>query len=213
MSGALQTPSAQACHRGWSAGIWEEGEPPPRPLPDPASECRRPEDAPSVLTRSGIPPQGPSPPLWLQLPVGFKLLTLLLYSVSCPSGQTLISYCELDLATRIVIKAMVAVFEVWFILSFPFVHILYCCSSLSRVRFFGTPWTACNTPGFPVLHCLLELTQTHVPTISSSVIPFSCPQFFPALGSFPVSQLLASGGQSIGTSDIFSFTKILKVAT
>ena len=132
------------------------------PLPDPASECRRPEDAPSVLTRSGIPPQGPSPPLWLQLPVGFKLLTLLLYSVSCPSGQTLISYCELDLATRIVIKAMVAVFEVWFILSFPFVHILCCCSSLSRVRFFGTPWTACNTPGFPVLHCLLELTQTHV---------------------------------------------------
>ena len=34
------------------------------------------------------------------------------------------------------------------------------------------------------------------PTISSSVIPFSsCPQSFPALGSFPVSQLFASGGQ------------------
>ena len=37
------------------------------------------------------------------------------------------------------------------------------------------------------------------PTISSSVIPFSsCPQSFPASGSFPVSQLFASGGQSIG---------------
>ena len=39
------------------------------------------------------------------------------------------------------------------------------------------------------------------PTISSSVVPFSsCPQFFPASGSFPVSWLFASGGQSIGAS-------------
>ena len=38
-------------------------------------------------------------------------------------------------------------------------------------------------------------------TISSSVAPFSfCPQSFQALGSFPMSQLLASGGQSIGAS-------------
>ena len=36
-------------------------------------------------------------------------------------------------------------------------------------------------------------------TISSSADPFSfCPQSFPASGSFPVSQLFASGGQSIG---------------
>ena len=39
------------------------------------------------------------------------------------------------------------------------------------------------------------------PTISSSVIPFSsCPQSFPASGSFQMSQLFASGGQSIGAS-------------
>ena len=39
------------------------------------------------------------------------------------------------------------------------------------------------------------------PTISSSVVPFSsCPQSFPASGSFPMSQLFASGGQSIGVS-------------
>ena len=37
------------------------------------------------------------------------------------------------------------------------------------------------------------------PTISSSVVPFSsCPQSFPASGSFQMSQLCASGGQSIG---------------
>ena len=37
------------------------------------------------------------------------------------------------------------------------------------------------------------------PTISSSVVPFSsCHQSFPASGSFQMSQLFASGGQSIG---------------
>ena len=47
--------------------------------------------------------------------------------------------------------------------------------------------------------CLLS--QWCHPTISSSVSPFSsCPQFFPASGSFPMSWLFASGGQSIGTS-------------
>ena len=63
-----------------------------------------------------------------------------------------------------------------------------------------------SMPGLPVHHQLPEFTQTHVhwvwgchPTISSSVIPFySCPQSFPALGSFQMSQLFASGGQSIG---------------
>ena len=36
------------------------------------------------------------------------------------------------------------------------------------------------------------------PAISSSVVPFSCPQSFPASGSFPLSQLFTWGGQSIG---------------
>ena len=39
------------------------------------------------------------------------------------------------------------------------------------------------------------------PIISSSVVPFSsCPQSFPASGSFPMSQLFTSGGQSTGVS-------------
>ena len=38
------------------------------------------------------------------------------------------------------------------------------------------------------------------PTISSSVAPFPCPQSFPASGSFPVSRLFATGGQSIRAS-------------
>ena len=45
------------------------------------------------------------------------------------------------------------------------------------------------------------LSWWYHPTISSSVIPFSsCPQSFPASGSFPMSQLFASHGQSIGIS-------------
>ena len=38
------------------------------------------------------------------------------------------------------------------------------------------------------------------PTISFSVVPFSCPQSFPASGSFQMCQLFASGGQRIGVS-------------
>ena len=38
------------------------------------------------------------------------------------------------------------------------------------------------------------------PTISSSAALFFCPQSFPASRSFPMSQLFASGGQSIGAS-------------
>ena len=38
------------------------------------------------------------------------------------------------------------------------------------------------------------------PTISSSVVPFSCLQSFPASGSFRMSQLFVSGGQNIGVS-------------
>ena len=64
-----------------------------------------------------------------------------------------------------------------------------------------------STPGFPVLHQLLELAQTHPscrkchPTISFSVMPFSsCLQSFPASGLFPMSQFFTSSDQSTGAS-------------
>ena len=45
------------------------------------------------------------------------------------------------------------------------------------------------------------LSQWCHPTISSSVVPFSsCPQSFPASGSFPMTQFFASGGQTTGVS-------------
>ena len=55
------------------------------------------------------------------------------------------------------------------------------------------------SPGVCSNSCSLSW-QCH-PIISSSVVPFSsCPQSFPASGSFPMSQLFALGGQSIGVS-------------
>ena len=65
----------------------------------------------------------------------------------------------------------------------------------------------CSTPGFPALHYLSEFACSNScplirwghPVISFSVAPsFSCPQSFPASGSFSMSWLSASGDQRIG---------------
>ena len=65
----------------------------------------------------------------------------------------------------------------------------------------------CSTPDLPVHHQLWVYSNSSPlswwshPTILSSVVPFSsCPQSFPASGSLQMSQLITSGGQSIGVS-------------
>ena len=59
---------------------------------------------------------------------------------------------------------------------------------------------SCPSPSPRACSNSRPLSQWCHPTISSSVIPFSsCPQSFPASGSFPMSQLFASGGQIIGS--------------
>ena len=59
----------------------------------------------------------------------------------------------------------------------------------------------CPSPSPGVCSNSCPLSQWCHPTISSSVVPFSsCPQSFPASGSFPMSQPFASGGQRIGVS-------------
>ena len=60
---------------------------------------------------------------------------------------------------------------------------------------------ACPSPIPRVYSNSCLLSQWCHPTISSSVVPFSSRlQSFPASGSFQMSQLFASGGQSIGVS-------------
>ena len=77
---------------------------------------------------------------------------------------------------------------------------------LSRIWLFTTPWTAAHQASLCITNSGIysdscpSSQQCHL-TISSSVVPFSyCLQSFPASGSFQMSQLFASGGQSIGVS-------------
>ena len=78
--------------------------------------------------------------------------------------------------------------------------------SLSHVWFFMTPWTTacplpCPSPAPGAYSNSCPSSRWCHPTISSSVVPFSsCPQSFPASGSFPRSQLFISGGQHTGAS-------------
>ena len=66
----------------------------------------------------------------------------------------------------------------------------------------------CPSPGVYPNPC--PSSQWCHTTISCSVIPFSCPQSFPASGSFPISQLFSLGGQSIGVS---AWTSVLPMNT
>ena len=78
--------------------------------------------------------------------------------------------------------------------------------SLNCVRLFVTPWTAAHQASLSITNFQSLLTLMTIESVmpSSHLIlchPISsCPQSFLASGSFPVSRLFISGGQSIGTS-------------
>ena len=74
-------------------------------------------------------------------------------------------------------------------------------SDSSRPRGLQHARLPCPSPSPGVFENSCPLSRWCHPTISSPVVPFSfCPQSFPASGSFPMSQLFASGGQSIEAS-------------
>ena len=84
-----------------------------------------------------------------------------------------------------------------------------CCSVAQSCPTVATPRTAtcrlpCPPPSPGVCSNSCPLSHWCHPTISFSVILFSCLQSFPARGSFPVSQLFASDGQSTGISALAS---------
>ena len=70
----------------------------------------------------------------------------------------------------------------------------------------ATPWTAARQASLSITNSgaysnSCPSNQWCHPTISSSVVPFSsCPQSFPASGSFQMSKFFPSGGQSTGAS-------------
>ena len=60
---------------------------------------------------------------------------------------------------------------------------------------------SCPSPTVTACSNSCPLSQGCHPTISSSIVPFSCClQSFPASGSFPMSQFFTSGGQNIRVS-------------
>ena len=96
----------------------------------------------------------------------------------------------------------------------------HCKLAISSVQFSSVAQSCpalCNpmnrsTPGLPVHHQLPEFTQTQVHRVSDAIQPShplspfsSCPQSLSASESFPMSQLFAWDGQSIGVSALASF--------
>ena len=82
-----------------------------------------------------------------------------------------------------------------------------CCCSVTQVCLTLCDPMDYSMPGFPILHHLLELAQIHVHWVGDAIQPshplsslLLLPSILPRIGSFLMSQLFASGGQSSGVS-------------
>ena len=90
--------------------------------------------------------------------------------------------------------------QILYHLSHQFSSVAQSCPTLCNPINCSTPGP-CPSPTPRVYSNSCLLSQWCHPAISSSVVPFSSHlQSFPASGSFSMSQLFASGGQSIGVS-------------
>ena len=78
--------------------------------------------------------------------------------------------------------------------------------SLSRIRFFATPWTAARQASLSITNPLSPPKPTSIESVMPSNHLILCcpllllPSIFPASGYFPMSQFFTSGGQSIRVS-------------
>ena len=80
-----------------------------------------------------------------------------------------------------------------------------CCFSVAQLCLTLCDPTDCSTPGFPVLHYLLEFVQTHIYWVGDAMQPshpLSPPLLlhliFPSVRVFSNKWLFTSGGQSFG---------------
>ena len=141
-----------------------------------------------------------------QLFVKYICCLLVFLSNSCPPFYSLLCIC-LRLASSVVM--LQAHSRVVWLCSHLYLFFFKLSPCLGYYRTLSNPNPMSHsTPGLPVHHQLPESTQTHGhrvgdahPTVSFSAAPFSSHlQSFPASESFPMSQLFASGGQSIRVS-------------
>ena len=104
------------------------------------------------------------------------------------------------------------IFALEHIMAFNSVH--FSCSVVSDSLWPHEPQhirPPCPIPTPRVQPNSCPLSRWRHPNISSSLVPISsCPQSFPASGSFPISQLFPSGGQSIG---VLASTSVLPMNT
>ena len=96
-------------------------------------------------------------------------------------------------------------------------NVLFLClwfssvQSLSHVQLFAIPWITARQASLSITNSRSSLKLMYIESVmpSNQLILcrplFSCPQSLPALESFPMSQLFAWGGQSIGVSALASF--------
>ena len=79
-----------------------------------------------------------------------------------------------------------------------------CCSVAKSCPLFASPWTTARQDSlfFTISLGLIKFisSESVMLSVSSSAALFSCPQSFPASGSFPMSQFFTSVGRSIGAS-------------
>ena len=91
----------------------------------------------------------------------------------------------------------------YYIYFFPYIGLSFSSvQSLSRVRLFATRWTAAREASLSTTNSRSLLKPMSIESVmpSNHLILCPLPSIFPASGSFPVSQLFTSGGQSIGVS-------------
>ena len=86
--------------------------------------------------------------------------------------------------------------------SFPVGLLFASVQSLGCIWLFATPWTATRQASLSSTNSqsllkLMPIESWCHPSISSSVIPFSCLRSFPASGSFLMSQFFASDSQRL----------------
>ena len=105
---------------------------------------------------------------------------------------------ESGLVSCLALTSSLRIFLSFHISSVQFSHSVVSNSLWPHGPQHARPPCSSPTPGLHPNSC--PLSRWCHPSISSSVIPFSCRQSFPASGSFQMTQLFVSGGQNIGVS-------------
>ena len=128
------------------------------------------------------------------------LILILIWQLQCQ----VLDHCAICLPTLSYTKVSVTIAHVLAVFSGCLT--VCCCCSVAKsywtlqphgLQHFRLP---CPSLSPRVCSNSCQLNQWCHPTISSSVAHFSYPQYFSASGSFPVSWLFPSDGQSIGAS-------------